>query len=144
MAYEWKQTIFTPEDFDGCGQYIIRESSAKFNGDFISNTGYLSTIMYKIGYSLCTRRDEKAIVSLIAMSDGLITEGYFTNTETAPGQPCDTDKWIWNKFAGDNNFEAKSRLCEYLNNGPHKKTYRKATIEEVVRVVLNQRNYRTV
>ena len=26
MKYEWKKTIFTPEDLEGAGQYIVKES----------------------------------------------------------------------------------------------------------------------
>ena len=144
MNYEWKQKIFTPEDFEGAGHYIVREPGTKLEKATIDRTGYLSTIMYKVGYSQCTRRDEKALYCLIAMSDGLVREGYFTNTVSESGESIHVDKWIWNKFAGENSFEALTRLCEYLNNGPHKETYRMATVEEVVRVVLHQRNYRSV
>lgn len=136
----WKQTIFKPEDFDGSGQYLIREPIDKERTSFISDSGYLSTIMLKVGYSHATRRNMAANSNycLIDMSDGLIREGYFTNTETS-----DCDKWIWNPFAGTTSYEAKTRLCEYLNNNPRKETFRFATNEEVVRVVMCQRGYRT-
>lgn len=146
MKYEWKQTIFKPEDFDGAGQYIIRESINKENSPHIINSGYLSTIMMKVGYTLGTKRintPNSNIYCLIDMSDGLVKEGYFTNTETESKERIDFDKWIWNEFSGKNSYEAKIKLCEYLNNNPHKETFRFATNEEVVRVVMYQREYRT-
>jgi len=145
MKYEWKKTIFTPEDFDGVGQYILREPPSKLNTLYVADTGYLSTIMMKVGYSNNTRRKnaKSNIYCLIYMSDGLVKEGYFTNTKTESGESIDSEKWIWNEFSGDNGFEAKTRLCEYLNNNPYKETYRFATNEEVVRVIMHQRNYRT-
>lgn len=145
MKYEWKQTIFKPEDFDGGGQYIVRETPNKINTPHIADSGYLSTIMMKVGYSHGTRRKnaKSSIYCLIDMSDGLVKEGYFSNTKTESGESIDSDKWIWNEFAGDNSFEAKNRMCEYLNNNPYKETYRFATNEELVRVVMRQQHYRT-
>lgn len=145
MNYEWKQTIFKPEDFDGGGQYIVREPPSKLKTSYIADSSYLSTIMMKIGYSHGTRRKntKSNIYCLIDMSDGLVKEGYFTNTRTESGETIDTDKWIWNEFSGDTGFEAKTRLCEYLNNNPYKETYRFATNEELVRVVMRQQHYRT-
>ncbi len=141
MKYEWKQTIFTPEDFEGAGQYIVRESSHKLERAFIIDTSYLSTIMMKVGWMHGTRRENaaSAIYCLVDMSDGYTKEGYFTNTKTEGGESIPTEKWIWNPFAGTTGFEAKTRLCEYLNNNPYKETYRKATQEEVVRVILHQK-----
>lgn len=145
MKYEWKQTIFKPEDFNGAGQYIVREGINKENSPHIENSGYLSTIMMKVGWAMGTRRQGvgENIMCLIDMSDGLVKEGYFTNTKSETGESLPTEKWIWNSFSGTTGYESKSRLAEYLNNNPHKETYRFATIEEVIRVVLHQRNYRT-
>lgn len=145
MAYEWKQYIFKPEDFDGAGQYIVRESVNKTNSPDIYSTGYLSTVMKKIGYTLGTRRNNSPanIYCLIDMSDGCVKEGYFTGTKNEDGRDIDSEKWIWNQFAGTTNHEAKTRLCEYLNNNPHGETYRFATAEEVMRVILHQTGYRT-
>lgn len=145
MKYEWKQTIFTPDDFEGAGHYIVREGTNKLTHPHIMDTGYLSTVMMKVGWNQGTRRENRAnsIYCLIDMSDGLVKEGYFTNTETETGERIDTEKWIWNTFSGDKNHEAKQRLCDYLNNNPHKETYRFATTEEVVRVILQQSGYRT-
>lgn len=140
--YEWEQTIFTPEDFSGPGQYIVREGINKVNGPDITNTGYLTTVMKKIGYSHGTRRtDAKGnIYCIIDVSDGLVKEGYFTNTENENGERIDVEKWIYSEFSGETGFEAKTRLCEYLNNNPHKETFRFATTEEIVRVALYQGN----
>lgn len=140
MSKEWKQTIFKPEDFEGAGQYIVRELRDKETNDFISDTGGLSTLMKKVGYSNSVRHaGKKSNYLLIDMSDGLVVEGYFTNTETESGERIETDKWIWNEFSGDTSFEAKSRLCEYLNNNPHKETFRFATNEELIRVAAYQK-----
>lgn len=145
MKYEWKQTIFKPEDFDGSGQYIIREPINKLSTNYISDSGYLSTIMMKVGYSVSNKKNYvgRSIYCLIDMSDGLVKEGYYTNTNTDKGKPIDVEKWIWNEFSGNNNYEAKIKLCEYLNNNPFNQTFRFATNEELVRVVMHQRNYRT-
>lgn len=145
MSYTWKQTIFKPEDFDGAGQYIVRETPNKVNSPHIVDSGYLSTVMTKVGWNQGTRREHRSsnIYCLIDMSDGLVTEGYFTNTKTETGESIEHEKWIWNEFSGTTNYEAKVKLCEYLNNNPHKETFRFATNEEVVRVVMSQREYRT-
>ena len=142
MKYEWKKTIFTPEDFDGAGQYIVKEPTQKTERPFIADTGYLSTIMQKVGWQHGTRRNNvhSNIYCLIDMSDGLVKEGYFTNTKTESGERIDTEKWIWNTFSGTANHEAKQRLCDYLNNNPYGYTYRFATSEEVVRVVMYQKH----
>jgi hypothetical protein len=145
MKYEWKKTIFKPEDFDGAGQYIVRETINKENYPHIMDTEYLSTVMMKVGYNLGTRRSDRQnnMYCLVDMSDGLVREGYFTNTKTDEGKAIDTEKWIWNPFAGTTGYEAKTRLCEYLNDNPHGETYRFATNEEVVRVIMCQRGNRT-
>ncbi len=145
MKYEWKQTIFKPEDFDGAGHYIIRETSNKENSPHIMDSGYLSTIMMKVGWSQGTRIEKihSNIYCLIDMSDGLVKEGYFSNTKNEQGESIETDKWIRNTFSGTTGYEAKQRLCNYLNNNLYNETFRFATNEEVVRVIMHQRGYRT-
>jgi hypothetical protein len=109
------------------------------------DTGYLSTALSKIGYSHGTRRNDNfnSRYCLIDMSDGLIKEGYFTNTKNIDGSHNQNhSSWIWNEFAGENNYEAKQKLCEYLNNNYHKETFRFATNEELVRVA-NYQKWRT-
>lgn len=142
MKYEWKQTVFTPKDFEGAGQYIVREGINKVNYPYIMDTGYLSTVLMKIGWTHGTRREHthSNIYCLIDMSDGMVKEGYFTNTKTETGESIDSEQWIWNTFSGTTNHEAKTRLCEYLNNNPYGETYRMATNEEVIRVVAYQKH----
>ena len=148
MKYEWKQMIFKPEDFNGAGHYIVKENINKESTPFISDSGYLSTIMKKVGWNRGNRRESfitSNIYCLVDMSDGLITEGYFSNTGNIINGSYETpsEKWIWNEFSGENNYEGKQKLCEYLNNNTHGDTFRFATNEEVVRVVMYQRGYRT-
>lgn len=141
MKNEWKQKIFTPEDFEGAGQYIVRESINKLNSSNISDTGYLSTIMMKVGWAQ-KLRDGRGPYSyvLIDMSDGLIHEGYFTGITKEDGtHENDHTKWVWNDFSAETSHESKEKLCEYLNNNPHKETYRLATNEELIRVAAYQK-----
>lgn len=140
MSYEWKQTIFKPEDFYGSGQYLIRENSQKLISPYIADTGYLSTIMYKVGY-LIDHQGSGAELCLISMSDGLVRSSYATIEPDIHGT-----KYVHHKFSGTSVNEAELKLCEYLNNEPqpHASTYRMATVEEVIRVVLYQRGNRSI
>lgn len=136
MKYEWKQKIFTPGDFEGAGQYIVREGINKLNRPDIVDTSYLSTVMMKVGWTQ-KLRDGKGPYSyvLVDMSDGLIHEGYFLGTVKEDGShENDHTKWKWIDFSAETSFESKEKLCEYLNNNPHKETYRMATNEELIRV----------
>jgi hypothetical protein len=138
--YEWKQTIFEPEDFEGSGQYIVRESINKQNGPFIQDSGYLSTVMMKVAYSHKRTKDFKDYrYFFVDMSDGLVNEGYYENSRDANGKMTDISTWKWVGFDADTSLEAKQNLCNYLNDNPYGETYRKATQEEVIRVVLNQK-----
>lgn len=101
---------FKIEDFKGSGQYLVANREKIY-----SDTGYLSTLLLKVGY-----RHGKNSCVLISMSDGWVQEGYFNNEIFIP-------------------FEGKESLVQYLNNPELcKEEYRFATQEEVVRVVLNQ------
>ena len=140
MKYEWKQTIFKPEDFDGAGQYIVRESANKINSPHFYDTGFLSTVMYKIGYMHKSKSiHSNNLYILISMSDGLSLPGYYTNTKDAEGKFIDASQWIFTEFSGESNYDAKVKLCEFLNNNPHKETYRFATEEELIRVAAHQK-----
>lgn len=132
MNYEWKQVIFSKGDFSGAGHYIVREPTTKINRPEIWDSGYLSTIMYKIGWN--NRPDIEEKYCLIAMSDGMVTHGYYSNTTNKDGESKPVDEWIWNPFI------SLEMLCDYLNNNPYKSTFRFATQEEVVRVILTQKN----
>lgn len=136
MNYEWKQKIFTPKDFDGAGQYIVKECKDKLNSSDITDTSYLTTVMMKIGWTQ-KLRDNKGPYSnvLVEMSDGLIHEGYFLGTVKENGShENDHSKWVWVNFSAETSYESKQKFCEYLNNNPHKQTYRMATNEELIRV----------
>ena len=141
MKYEWQQTIFTPKDFEGAGQYIVREGINKLNSRHILDTGYLSTVMMKVGWTERTRPDKgKYAYVLVDMSDGLIKEGYFTGTRNEDGSSNnDYTKWVWNDFSDDESYKSKEKLCEYLNNNPYKETFRFATHEELIRVAAYQK-----
>lgn len=140
MQYEWKQTIFKPEDFDGAGQYVVRESKNKINSPHFYDTGYLSTVMYKIGYMHMSKSIQCSnLYILISMSDGLSLPGYYTNTKDAEGNSTDSSTWTFTEFSGEDNYEAKSKLCEFFNNNPHGNTYRFATNEELIRVAAHQK-----
>jgi len=94
---------FTIETLEGSGQYVVlnRESHYK-------DTGYMSALAYKIGYS----HSNGSQVHLIAMTDGLIQES----------------------FVGHKLIEAKQQMCDYLNNNG----YRRLKHEELVRIALHQ------
>lgn len=55
---------FTAKDFDGAGQYLVRTTE-----NYIKDTGFLSTIMYKVGY-MHGRRRKGQVTLLISMADG--------------------------------------------------------------------------
>src|SRR5687768_10153887 len=120
MNYEWKQTIFTPEDFKGSGQYLVREGRNKELREDVSDTGYLSTVMFKVGY-IHGGRDLKRdnLSCLISMSDGMIKTGYFITVDENGKQIEDSVNWKWVSFTETTVEGAKSMLCEYLNNNPY-------------------------
>lgn len=109
---------FVVNDFEGSGQYIVRSKDRA-----ILNTGYLSTILYKVGY---IHLREKAIVTKISMSDGLTQTGYYIENEFI-------------EFSDTTLNGAKQKFVDYLNNNPYADTYRFATNEELLRVVNYQR-----
>ena len=120
---------FTTEDFSGAGQYLVRNDKPR-NG-FV-NTGFLSSVMYKVGYSHGTkfenRPDTGNVMLLISMSDGLSLHGHFLKN----GNETDTSKWTFVQWNGVQEF------CDYLNNPELSQEYRFASQEEVVRVVMYQ------
>lgn len=60
--------IFTPDDFKGSGQMIIRDSYAK-GGD---NLSFAVSVSYKIGYVPALKERHVMPVALISMSDGMV------------------------------------------------------------------------
>ena len=121
---------FTPEDFNGCGHYLVRIRKTTITDEseidnHIANTGLLETLMLKVGYihnnPLFKDKIEK-LICLTSMSDGWTYYGMYTFDD------------------GERQFNAwdsKEKFCDYLNNNKNN-YYRLATQEEVVRVVLQQ------
>lgn len=131
---------FTTEDFSGAGQYLVRND--KEPNKFV-DTGFLSTIMKKVGYCLgqgCSDVPERGnIMTLVDMSDGLTSLGYFDQRKDPEyrknPRTCNTHLWKWVQFNGTQS------LCDYLNNPDLcEQEYRFATQEEVTRVALYQKS----
>ena len=141
---------FTPEDFNGGGQYLLRmspeeiicrEQGNAFHG--YSRTSYLSTLICKVGYchghGLANRPEETNVMTLVDMSDGFTKLGYFDsrndpNFGSKTGE-SNVDTWIWVQF------DSKEVLCDYLNNPDLCQQERRfATQEEIVRTVMHQRS----
>lgn len=141
MKYEWQKHIFKPEDFPGAGQYIVKESINKLYRPDIMDTGFLCTVMKKLCWSNKIRPDMGySRYFFIDISDGMATEGYFSNTKNPDGSHNqDLTTWIWNDFSADTSLESKQKICEYLNNNIHGETFRKATNEELIRVAAYQK-----
>lgn len=114
---------FKVEDFSGAGQYLVRTSDKH-----VYDTGFLSTVMYKIGYQHnknLIQHGEYSNYCIIAMSDGWTRDGYFEKNGSE-----DTKDWTYKAFVD------KATLTQYLNEC--EESYRFATQEEVVRVVMCQ------
>lgn len=134
---------FNTEDFSGCGQYLVRNDKEP---NKFTDTGFLTTIMKKIGYcrghGLNELPEKGNVITLIDMSDGLTSFGYFDQRKdpSRNNNPriitSETSKfWLWVQFNG------LQSLCDYLNNPDLcQQEYRFATQEEVVRVVMYQRS----
>jgi len=125
---------FTIEDFIGSGQYLVREKENKF----ITDTGFLSTIMYKVGFDNNNLEIGTGgqITNLISMSDGWTRCFYFLNNED--GTTNFNKKVIWQNTEELGSHQGKQRLCDYLNNSELSQEMRFATQEEIVRVVMYQ------
>lgn len=139
---------FTIEDFSGAGQYLIRmspreihcrktDNDDKFYG--YTDTGYLSTIMYKVCY-LINNYDignGENIYGLCAMSDGMLKISNYTIKEPKENN---YEKNIWQKDGDHDPDGGKRKLVEWLNNEELSPEYRFATQEEVVRVAMYQKS----
>jgi len=133
---------FTIEDFSGAGQYLVRMSpeelhAKKNNKPFsgYSDTGYLSTIMKKVGYIINNYKigDGNQIYTLTDMSDGFTMLGNFTARDAKINN---YEQVIWQGEEGS----GKQKLVNWLNNSELSDEYRFATQEEVVRVVMYQKS----
>lgn len=115
---------FTAEDFNGAGQYLIRNDKAP---NTYIDTGFMSSIMYKVGYIYI--KDSLSFEQrscLISMSDGLVKDGYYKDKVFIP--------FIYNTRDG-----VKDDLINYLNDTELcPQEFRFATQEEVIRVVTYQ------
>lgn len=123
---------FKVEDFHGCGQYLVRTQS-----DYIKDTGFLTTIMYKVGYiNVHNILNVNDSICLISMSDGWVQLGYFDKIDNK------NSRFIaWSNEKREKIDIAKQKLCDYLNNSELcKNEYRFATQEEIVRVVMSQKS----
>lgn len=133
---------FTIEDFSGSGQYLLRmspreihcrDNNEQFEG--YSNTGYLSTIIKKVGWITNNYGigNGEQIYTLTDMSDGMTILGNYTHNNP---QSNNWEKIIWQ---GENGL-GKQKLVDWLNNPELSQEHRFATQEEVVRVVLSQKS----
>lgn len=104
---------FKPEDFEGSGQYIIRE----YNPETVKTGTFISTILFKIGYINNPYMEGK--IFIVSMSDGWLRNFDFDKSENRM-----TPKY----------FRNKEDLCNSLNN-PNNQEYRFATEDEIIRGV---------
>ncbi len=130
---------FTTEDFNGSGQYLIRDykpANQYIKPIFISNR------MYKVGYTVNSDRigTGEKICTLTLMSDGATKMGNFKNTKNEDGTDKDPSLWervIWQDDEMGDGL-GKQRLVDYLNDPELTQEIRFATQEEVVRAVMCQ------
>ena len=128
---------FKTKDIKGAGHYLVRQDK---NDDgtlvtHIQDTGYLSTIMYKIGYSHGNKTEGQSTL-LISMSDGWTQDGHFVKD---PKDPKNSDKWEYVKWVSDKKGTkqgGRDLFVDHLNNDETE--YRFATREEIVRCVMHQ------
>jgi hypothetical protein len=128
---------FNVENLPG-GTYLVRLTPQCYKRleegkkPHIENTGFLSTIMYKVGYihghgHKTNDKEHQHIYCLVSMSDGWVSDGYIDDSKERGSE----DRFVTHK--GIQNF------VDYLNN-PNGQTQelRYASKEEVVRVVMYQ------
>lgn len=138
---------FTTEDFNGAGQYLIRMGPEEIDTQNTGkgehtyrDAGYLSTIMFKVGYVVNNLEigNGNQIACLIAMSDGMVSMYNYTSKHP---EENDYEKTLWQGNRENNEpYDSKQKLVDWLNNQELSDEYRFATQEEVVRVVLYQRS----
>jgi hypothetical protein len=120
-----KRYVFKVEDFIGSGQCII-----KTNDPHIINDGYLSTIIYKIGYlfgeDFENNNLRRAFPLLISIADGWTINGHYIKNNEG--------RTVFKKWMD------KKDLVDFLNNNPYNEFYRPASKEEIIRVINYQGN----
>ena len=133
---------FTAEDFAGYGQYLVRMGASEldvqktgkvFQG--YSNTGYLSTIMYKVGYHTNNLEigNGEQLVCLVSMSDGYVDFYHYPNAGRGIRGADEWEKVIWQATGEKTGWQV---LADFLTTGTEE--FRFATQEELVRVVMYQ------
>ena len=139
---------FTTESFEGAGQYLVRicpsqaEQIKNNRKPHLLDTGFLSTIMYKVGYitnNWAIGGTREQLSCLISMSDGWIRHGYFI-TKDKDGNKLPTEEYEKILWIKDKKSTGKQKLVDYLNNSKLSQEMRFATQEEVVRVVMYQKS----
>lgn len=133
---------FKLEDFTGSGKYLLRmspeelharDNNKSFRG--YSDTGYLSTIVSKVGYIINNHGiggNNHTIVTLTDMSDGFTIISNYTNKDAKANN---YEQIIWQ---GDDINQGKQLFIDWLNNPELSQEYRFATQEEITRVVMYQ------
>jgi hypothetical protein len=126
---------FTVEDFKGAGQYLVRTTE-----DFVARTGYLTTIMYKVGYMHGEgRKGQKTL--LISMADGWSNDRTILTKDEEGNKIMNSSGWVVIPWVTDKEANPpvnnKQLFVDYLNKHAEQE-YRFATQEEIVRVVSAQ------
>lgn len=107
---------FELKDFEASGQYLVRSDSTQIEDD-----GYLSTIMYKVGYIHNVGGSRNQHYCLISMSDGWVSNGEYSGDSFIP-------------------YDSKESFVRMINEREASQKLRMATKEEVLRVVNYQKN----
>ena len=139
---------FRKEDFAGGGQYLVRltneelkanEQGTKYQG--VVNTGYLSTIMEKVGYIHGNPDvyNGGQLITLTAMSDGWTRFMDFGPDVDKSDNKIQLDKRRKNIWQTEGDSSGTQKLCNFLN-APYSQEVRFATQEEVIRVVAYQKH----
>lgn len=140
-----KRYTFKPEDFEGAGQYLVRvhpTHKKNRNGKpHVIDTGYLSTIMYKVGYINNIEKigNGKQLTCLVSMADGWIRFCHYITKDAQGNEIEDSSIWkvvYWQGRLDSDPVTKRDSFIDYLNKEDHE--YRFASQEEVIRVILSQ------
>lgn len=115
---------FTEKTLEGAGQYLVRTDRQTIEDD-----GYLSTILWKVGYTVGGKRKTYNRYCIISMSDGWVLNGWYDKNGSKNAKD-----WIFKAF------NTIQDLVEYLNNNPYDNKWRMATKDEVLRVINYQKS----
>lgn len=81
--------LFTPEDFEGSGQYVIEDRDRHYK-----DTSYMTTLLYKVCYGI----DNASL--LVSMTDGMVMR------EFKSGSNLTENKRLLCEFLNTNNYRA--------------------------------------